>query len=293
MSVTRLASLAGLFAVFACTHPTPPAQSAAAAPAATATAQPASAAVAASGPRPLPELAKEFEAERVTGSIALYDSQDGILSCSDVARCQNAAIPASTFKIPNSMIALETGVVEGPDTMLPWDRKQYQVENWNQDLKFRDAFRTSCVPCYQAIARKVGEAGEREWVEKLGYGNRNIKGGVDGFWLWGELRISPVEQIDFLRRFDGNQLPISERTADIVRDMMALDVTETYVLRGKTGSALPPAEAMLALWFVGWLELGERRVFFATLLDGYAPDVDRLAARRRVTERVLRARGLM
>jgi beta-lactamase class D len=241
----------------------------------------------------LPELAKEFEAERVTGSIALYDSQDGVLSCSDVARCQNAAIPASTFKIPNSMIALETGVVEGPDTVLPWDRKHYRVENWNQDLKFRDAFRVSCVPCYQAIARKVGEAGEREWVEKLGYGNRNIKGAVDGFWLWGELRISPVEQIDFLRRFDGNKLPISERTADIVRDMMALDVTETYVLRGKTGSAAPPAEAMTAYWFVGWLELGERRVFFATLLDGHASDVEPLAVRRRVTERVLRARGLM
>jgi beta-lactamase class D len=293
MIVARLASLAGLLVIYSCAHPTPPAQSAAAVHPASAAAQPATTSVAVTGPRLLPELAKEFEAERVSGSIALYDTQDGVLSCSDVARCQKAVIPASTFKIPNSMIALETGVVEGPDTVLPWDRKQYQVENWNQDLKFRDAFRVSCVPCYQAIARKVGEAGEREWVEKLGYGNRNIMGGVDGFWLWGELRISPVEQIDFLRRFDGNRLPISDRTADIVRDMMALDVTETYVLRGKTGAARPPEEAMMAYWFVGWLELGERRVFFATLLDGHAADVEPLAVRRRVTERVLRARGLM
>ncbi|HYJ08737.1 MAG TPA: penicillin-binding transpeptidase domain-containing protein [Polyangiaceae bacterium] len=293
MIVARLASLAGLLVLYSCARPTPPAQSAAAAQPASAAAQPATTSVAIAGPRLLPELAKEFEAERVSGSIALYDTQDGVLSCSDVARCQKAVIPASTFKIPNSMIALETGVVEGPDTVLPWDRKQYQVENWNQDLKFRDAFRVSCVPCYQAIARKVGEAGERDWVEKLGYGNRNITGGVDGFWLWGELRISPVEQIDFLRRFDGNRLPISERTADIVRDMMALDVTETYVLRGKTGAARPPEEAMMAYWFVGWLELGERRVFFATLLDGHAADVEPLAVRRRVTERVLRARGLM
>jgi beta-lactamase class D len=293
MIAARLASLAGLLLIYACAHPTPPAQSAAPAPLASAAAQPAPTSVAAAGPRLLPELAKEFEAERVSGSIALYDTQDGVLSCSDVARCQKAVIPASTFKIPNSMIALETGVVEGPDTVLPWDRKQYQVENWNQDLKFRDAFRVSCVPCYQAIARKVGEADERAWVEKLGYGNRNIRGGVDGFWLWGELRISPVEQIDFLRRFDGNRLPISERTADIVRDMMALDVTETYVLRGKTGAARPPEEAMMAYWFVGWLELGERRVFFATLVDGHAAEVEPLAVRRRVTERVLRARGLM
>ena len=278
----------------ACAPTTPPAETPHGAGAVTASAPNAAQAPgAATGPRELPELAKEFEAERVTGGIALLDTQDGVLGCSDVQRCERAVTPASTFKIPNSMIALETGVVDGPDSVLPWDGKHYQVDNWNQDLKFRDAFRVSCLPCYQAMARKVGEQAERDWVSKLGYGNRDISGGVDRFWLWGGLRISPLEQIDFLRRFDGNELPISERTADIVRDIMALDVTEKYVLRGKTGSASPPEESVTAYWFVGWLELGERRVFFATLLDGHAPDVDPMLARRKVTERILKARGWM
>ncbi len=241
--------------------------------------------------RQLPELTKEFEAARVTGTIALYDTQDGVLSCSDLKKCQEAATPASTFKIPHSMIALETGVVESPDTVLDWDHKSYSNDNWNQDLKFRDAFRVSCVPCYQAIARKVGQAGEQEWVNKLGYGNRDTSGGVDKFWLWGGLRISPLEQIDFLRRFDGNKLPISERTADWVRDIMTIDVTEKYVLRGKTGSTALPDEPRDLGWFVGWLELGERRVFFATLLDGHAPGVEMGPLRRQVTERVLHALG--
>ena len=243
--------------------------------------------------RELPELVKEFEAEGTTGTIALFDSQEGVLGCSDVKRCQQAFIPASTFKIPNSMIALETGVVEGPDTVMKWDGQQYSVDAWNQDLKFRDAFRVSCVPCYRAIARKVGDKAEQDWVNKLDYGNHDISGGVDKFWLWGGLRISPLQQIDFLRRFDGNQLPISERTADIVRDIMTLDVTEKYVLRAKTGATLKPNEPLDLGWFVGWLELGERRVFFATLIDGHRPDVDLLPVRRRVTERVLKARGLM
>jgi beta-lactamase class D len=243
--------------------------------------------------RELPDLAKEFEAEGITGTIALFDSQEGVLGCSDVKRCRQAYIPASTFKIPNSMIALETGTVEGPDTVMKWDGQQYSVDAWNQDLKFRDAFRVSCVPCYRAIARQVGDKVEQEWVNKLDYGNRDISGGVDKFWLWGGLRISPLEQIDFLRRFDGNQLPISERTADIVRDIMTLDVTEKYVLRAKTGSTAKPEEPLDLGWFVGWLELGERRVFFATLIDGHRPDVDPLPVRRRVTERVLKARGLM
>ena len=244
-----------------------------------------------SGPQWLPDLGKEFEAERVTGTIALFDTKDGVLGCSDLKKCQEAVTPASTFKIPHSMIALETGVIDSPDTVLPWDHQSYSNDDWNQDLKFRDAFRVSCVPCYRAIARKVGAASEQEWVNKLAYGNRDISGGVDKFWLWGGLRISAVEQIDFLRRFDGNKLPISERTADWVRDIMTLDVTETYVLRGKTGSTSLPDEPRDLGWFVGWLELGERRVFFATLLDGHAQGVDFRPLRRKVTERVLHARG--
>jgi len=245
------------------------------------------------GPREWPELNEAFEAERVTGTIALFDSQDGVLGCSNVPKCQEPVSPASTFKIPHSMVALETGVVEGPDTILPWDHQQYWVDSWNQDLSFRDAFRFSCVPCYRAIARKVGEAGEQEWVNKLGYGNRNVSGGVDRFWLWGGLRISALEQIDFLRRFDGDKLPISSRTADLVRDIMTLDVTEKYVLRAKTGSASPPQEEREVGWFVGWLELGERRIFFATRIDSHAAGLDPGPARRAVTERVLKSKGWM
>jgi len=242
---------------------------------------------------PLPEAAKELEAAHVSGTIALFDSQDGSLGCSDVKLCQEAFVPASTFKIPHSMIALETGVVQDPDTVLPWDHQEYTNANWNQDLKFRDAFRYSCLPCYRAIARKVGEAGEREWVAKLGYGNRDVSGGVDKFWIWGGLRISPLDQIDFLRRFDGNKLPISERTADYVRDIMTLDVTEKYVLRGKTGTVGPPDEPRELAWFVGWLEAGERRVFFALLLTAHASDVDPIEVRRPLTERILKSKGLM
>lgn len=246
-----------------------------------------------SGPKPLPEAVPEFENARVTGTMALWDSQDRALACSDGARCQRAVSPASTFKIAHSIIALESGVVDGPDTIVPWDKQEYWNAAWNQDLSLRDAFRFSCFPCFRTIARKVGEAGERDWVKKLGYGNGDISSGFDKFWLDGSLRISPAEQVEFLRRFDEGKLPISERTADLVRDIMTVDVTETYVLRGKTGGLQPPEDSQLLGWFVGWLELGERRVYFATLIDGAAPGVDPMPLRRPLTEAVLRAKHLM
>lgn len=245
------------------------------------------------GPEAWPELDSFFVAERVTGTIALFDTQGGVLGCSNVEKCNTAYLPASTFKIPHSMVALEAGVVEGPDTILPWDRQDYSVVDWNQDLRFREAFRLSCLPCYRAIARRVGQAAEQDWVNRLDYGNRDSSGGVDMFWVRGGLRITPLQQIDFLRRFDGNRLPISERTADLVRDIMTLDVTEDYVLRAKTGSAMPPDEPHEAGWFVGWLERGERRIFFALLIDGHAQGVDVRPLRRVLTERVLRSKGLL
>ncbi len=250
-------------------------------------------AAAVAGPRELPELRRFFEAERVTGTIAIFDSADGVTSCSDLERCSKGYIPASTFKIPNSMIALETGVVDDSETLLPWDKQQYSVDAWNQDHTLRTAIQVSCVPCFKAIARKVGQGRMADWVKRLGFGNGDISGGIDRFWLSGGLRITPLQQLDFLRRFDGNQLPISERTADIVRDIITLDVGPSHVLRGKTGSALPPDEPHEALWFVGWVELGERRVFFATLIDSHEKDVEILPARRRLTEAVLRDQKLL
>ena len=162
------------------------------------TAVPPTTAKAVAPPVERPEWRKYFSNEHVAGTIAMFDSSDQQLSCSDVTLCQQATIPASTFKIANSMIALETGVVQDSESKLPWDGKYYTVPAWNQDNTLRTAVQVSCVPCFQAIARNAGEARMKEWVEKLDYGNKDISGGVNRFWLWGGLRISPLGQIDFL-----------------------------------------------------------------------------------------------
>jgi len=240
-------------------------------------------------PKERPELRVHFDALRASGTIALFDTADGVLGCSDVALCVRPALPASTFKIPNSMIGLETSVVEDSETRFPWDGKQYPVPEWNQDNTLRSAMRVSCVPCFQSIARQVGAARMQEWLNRLEYGNRDISGGIEQFWLRGGLRISPVQQIDFLRRFDAGKLPISARTAEIVRDIITLDVGPNHVLLGKTGLLEPPSAQELTGWFVGFVELGERRVFFATLVNRVDAGVEVMPVRRKITERVLRA----
>ena len=245
-----------------------------------------------SGPEALAAATNAFAAAHVSGVMALYDTRDGKLRCSDPARCERGYIPASTFKIANTIIGLETGVIDDSETVFPWDGVERRPE-WDRNHTLRSAIQVSCVPCFQQVARKVGEPRMREWLGRLDYGNRDSSGKIDFFWLGGALRISPREQIDFLRRLDGGKLPISERTLDIVRDVFTLDVGADFVLRGKTGFAGPPEQPSDVAWFVGYVELGERRVFFATVLDEHPADVDVLKLRRALTEGVLRELGAL
>lgn len=239
-----------------------------------------------------PELGAELAAEGVEGVIALFDSAERHVVCSDAKRCTTPHLPASTFKIPNSIIAFETGVVSDTEMMLKWDGTQRSVPEWNQDMTLRRAIQVSCVPCYQWIARNIGESRMTEWLGRLEYGNQDISGGIDRFWLVGGLRMTPVEQLDFLRRLDLGRLPIQPATRDNVIELITLDVTDVYVLRGKTGAAMGPEDPENILWFVGWVERDARRVYFATALDRFPPNVD-LKVRRRITERVLTRLGVL
>lgn len=239
-----------------------------------------------------PRLQEGFEPGRLEGTVAVYDTLDGVLRCGDPTRCEEGYIPASTFKIANALIAAENGVILSQDTPLRWDGQTYSVDAWNRDHTVLSAFRASCVPCFQQLAREIGEARMRDWLARLEYGNQDSSGTIDLFWLRGQLRITPLEQIDFLWRLDTGKLPVRPTSAELVRDIMEIERRDGRVLRGKTGWAAPPEVSREVGWFVGWVELGKRRVYFATVIDHREPDVDLVAARRTVTERALQALGI-
>jgi len=243
--------------------------------------------------KPRPDLARAFQEENVQGGIALFDSASGELSASDPALAKRPFSPASTFKIAHTAVALELGVLDNPDSPMPWDGAYSWNQEWNRDHTLRTAMQVSCVPCYQHVARSIGPARMQEWLERFDYGNHDASGKIDQFWLDGTLSITAVEQLDFLRRLDTGKLPISARTLDIVRDIIALDVGEAHVLYGRTGLSGTPEGNDLVGWFVGFVSFEKRSVYFATLVTGRAPGVDILPVRRRVTERILRSLGVL
>lgn len=226
-----------------------------------------------------PVIPKESYQKKVTPAFqTILDSSDvhgAILILDPVARqyhsndfdwCEKGQLPASTFKIPNSIIAFETGVVAHDSVLFAWDGTQRALKIWEQDLLFRDAFKFSCVPCYQEVARKTGVTRMNQFLDTLDYGNIIVDStNLDLFWLTGTATITPFQQIDFLKRFYQSELPIMDRTKKMVRDMMVLDEKTSYTLFGKTGWSVDQGKNNG--WFVGFVETNGKVWYFATNVE--------------------------
>lgn len=212
------------------------------------------------------EFQSIIDSSEVIGSILIYDLNEELYYSNDFEWSYKGHLPASTFKITNSIIGLETGVIESDSTVFKWGGEKRMLKNWEQDLVLKNAFQFSCVPCYQQVARKIGAKRMSEYVQKLNYGNLKIDStNIDNFWLVGKSRISQTQQIDFLKRFYNYELPISERTDKIMRNIMLIEETDQYKLLGKSG--LSNENNKYNGWFVGYIELKKNTYFFATNLE--------------------------
>jgi len=210
------------------------------------------------------------------GAFVLYDSKNDKYIRYNERRCSERFSPKSTFKIPNSLIGLETNVVKDADFVIEWNRGKYPPQaNWNQepfihwgkDQTLRSAFKRSVLWYYRELAAKAGKTQIKRHIENFNYGNKNVSGRVDNFWLDNTLKISADEQVEFLRSFYENRLGVSKRSTDVVKNIMVFEQTPEYKLSAKTGGG-PIAEGKYIGWFVGYLETKGNVYYFATNIEG-------------------------
>lgn len=209
------------------------------------------------------EFQQIIDSANVNGSILFYNANTDKFYSNNFDWAEKQFLPASTFKITNSIIALETGLIEDDSTLIEWDGEERAMEIWEQDLIFRDAFHYSCVPCYQEIARNIGVERMNEYLEKFNYGNMIVNDeSIDIFWLEGESGISQFEQIEFLRKLYNSELPISADTEKIMKRLMVIDENSAYTISGKTGWSIRNGNNNG--WFVGYFETQKNVWYFAT-----------------------------
>ena len=208
-----------------------------------------------------------------TGTLVIYDEAQQNYIIVNERRATNRYTPWSTFKIPNSIIALETGVVTDVDEVVKWDGEQYPAEiwwpeTWKGDQNLRSGIKYSVVPLFRTMAVRIGEERMQNFISAFDYGNQDISSGIDNFWLNGSLQISTMEQITFLKKFYHGKLGISPRTSEAVRDILVQETTDVYSLSYKTGAGTIDREKNLALgWLVGYVEKEGQVYFFAANIE--------------------------
>jgi len=212
-----------------------------------------------------PELEKHFNEAGVNGTFVLYDVRANRFIAHNLPRAEKRFIPASTFKVPNSLIGLSTGVIKSVDEVLPYGGKPQPFKAWEHDMALRDAIKISNVPVYQELARRIGPERMRQNLAAIPYGNAEIGNEVDTFWLKGPLQISAVEQAEFLARLAQGQLPFPAEVQQHVREIVQLEQGSDWVLYGKTGWTTTPDPDIG--WWVGWVAKGDRIYSFAINID--------------------------
>jgi beta-lactamase class D len=236
-----------------------------------------------------PDFARWFEERGVEGTFLLYDAQQRRYLVHDRGRAAVRRVPASTFKFFNSLAAIDAGVIADENELFRWDGERRWVEAWNRDLDMEEAFAVSAVWYYQELALRIGDGRMRRYLERTRYGNRETGGKTGTFWLDGPLAVSPYEQIDFLRRLDRGDLPFTPRAVEIVRRISVADRGEGWVLHAKTGWS--NSEEPGIGWYVGWVERGSGRWYFAMNID--VRSNEDAAARIPVTRAILSSEGIV
>ena len=206
------------------------------------------------------KIEKLYQSNHITGSL-IIESLDGKRTYQYNVNNQERFIPASTFKIPNTLIILEEGLIKNSLDVIKWDGKEREYKPWNKDQTLKTAFQYSCVWCYQRYAVKIGDKKYHEYLRKFEYGNLLTGNDITRFWLDGELRISVKGQISFLRKVYADDLPIQKNHIQTLKKIMLIEGNEKYKIWSKTGWSGKDG------WYVGYLVINEQTWFFANHIE--------------------------
>ena len=237
------------------------------------------------------DFKKHFDKYEVDGCFVLFNQSGNEYIRYNSNLCDTGYIPASTFKIPHALIALEENIIQDTSQLIKWNGHEWPNKTWNQDQTLRTSMKYSCIWVYFGFAEQVGIDKYYDYVKAFDYGNKNLAGPPTRFWLAGLFRISANQQIDFLRRVYNYDLPVSKQSIDIVKDIIILEQTDTYKMSGKTGGGrLTDTEYIM--WLVGYIEKDNKPYYYA--MNFKTMDYDKTAqARYDITKDILRELGLI
>lgn len=245
------------------------------------------------------DLKTHFDQNKVKGCFAIWDNAQNQFTIYNIKRFRDSAyMPASTFKIFNSLVALSTGRIFSDTVVVPWDGVVRTMpggdtaKTWNKDMDMREAFAVSNVPFYQEMALRIGRDTMQMMLDSIQYGNKKIGQDLTRFWLDNSLKITADEQLGFVKRLYFSQLPFQKREQEIVKDLMIREKTDKYLLAYKTGWGVTETGNQLG-WVVGWVEENRHIYFFSMNIESGDAGIDMVKVRMNVFKGILNQLGFL
>lgn len=181
-----------------------------------------------------PALAQLFKQHKIDGQL-IIESLDGSTTFFHQKENQHQRfIPASTFKIPHTLIALQEGTINR-NTEFKWDGTQRSYDKWNANQSLTSAFQYSCVWRYEGLTQHLTATTYQTYLKHFAYGNAQSGQPHRRFWLEGDLAISLREQIDFLKKVYLEALPIDKTHFATLKEIMKIEDNPDYQLHAKSG----------------------------------------------------------
>ncbi len=244
-------------------------------------------------------LGKYFSENKVEGCFALMDNATGKFTVYNLGRYRDSSyLPASTFKIVNSLIGLQTGKIVNDSMIIKWDSVKRWNEDWNKDLTMYEAFRVSAVPYYQEVARRIGRDTMQLWLDSLKYGARYdtqkvvIRGAVDSLWLNNSIKVTPDQQLGLVKKLYFDQLPFFKTYQEMVKRAMLFENNTNYRLGYKTGLGFRENGNMLG-WVTGWIEENGHPYFFVLNLETPDKNAEMTNIRMKILKDILKQLGFL
>lgn len=242
-------------------------------------------------------LRKYFNENNVDGTFGMFDNGSGQFTIYNMSRYRDSAyVPASTFKIVNSLIGIETGRVKDTSTVIPWDGTPRKISEWNHDLTMQDAFAYSSVPWYQELARRIGKDTMQFWLDTLGYGSfvkkPVITNNLDLFWLDNSVKVTADEQLGLVKKLYFGQLPFQPRSQRMVKNLMKREENANYKLSYKTGWGISENKHHIG-WITGWIEENNHPYFFVLQLESEDSSYNMAPVRLKMLRDILKHYGFM
>lgn len=235
-----------------------------------------------------------FDEAGVTGTFGQFDNARGEFTIYNLSRFADSAyLPASTFKVVNSLIGIESNVVANDSAFIPWNGVPWMKDACNKDLPMYLAFRESCVPWFRELARRIGKDTMQFWLDSLGYGSRYgraVINRLDSFWLDNSVKITADEQLGLMKKLYFDQLPFKKWTQGRVKSMMMVETNNQYQLAYKTGTGVNEKGHSIG-WVIGWIEENKHPYPFVLQIEAPQAEFPTRVAALTVLDNILKHYG--